>query len=54
MPVKGVGVQVPPPTLKNPNGGKGSETDGPGFVITLSSVVEDADARDTLGGEQTG
>lgn len=37
MPVKGVGVQVPPPTLKNPYGGKGSEADKLGFVITLSS-----------------
>ncbi len=34
-----MGVQVPPPTLKNPNGGKGSEAAKPGFVITLSSLA---------------
>jgi hypothetical protein len=37
------GVQVPPPTLKNPNGGKGSEAMEPGFVITLSSRDEHQD-----------
>ena len=38
---KGVRVQVPPPTLKNPYGGKGSEAAKPGFVITLSSQGTD-------------